>query len=336
MAKANLVRHDHDDRLILHQLDRQDHRLDFQEAVATGLAHSPKSIPPKFFYDARGSELFEEITRLPEYYPTRTETALLERHRDEILAFGGERIGLVELGSGSSTKTRLLLDRLTQRQAEVEYSPIDISPSIVAENGKLLLDDYPGLRVSGLICDYHDAMEALGKDHPHPRLFLFFGSSLGNFDPEEAVVLLEQVRAAMDDGDRFLLGVDLAKDPEILEAAYNDAKGVTAAFNLNLLTHINTALGGHFDPDRFRHHAFFNEAESRIEMHLVSQESQIVPIEAIGRSFSFLQGETIHTENSYKFSLSGLDASCREAGLHREAQWLDDRRWFVLALLAKG
>ncbi|MCZ6627680.1 MAG: L-histidine N(alpha)-methyltransferase [SAR324 cluster bacterium] len=334
MAVPKFVRQQHHERLVLHETERKDHRQDFLEAVGEGLASLPKQIPPMFFYDERGSELFEQITKTPEYYPTRTEAMILERNAADIIRNAGQELGLVELGSGSSSKTRLLLDVLTERQGRLRYTPIDISPTIVVEHGTKLLDDYPELHVNALICDYHQALQVLSEPQQEPRLFIFLGSSICNFGPKEAAALLREIGVAMGRADRLLLGMDLRKDRAVLEAAYDDAQGVTAAFNLNLLTHINRELGGNFDPSHFRHLAFFNDQESRIEMHLESQQSQLVHIDALQRSFTFLDGETIHTENSYKHDQSSLDALYEKTGLRRVGRWMDERSWFTLDLLS--
>ncbi len=322
------------DRLKLYRFSEGAHVRDFIEAVQTGLSDSPKWLPPKFFYDERGSELFEQITQTPEYYPTRTAALILDRFAPEILDAAGNPEELLELGSGSSAKTRLLLDLLTRRQGDLEYTAIDISPTIVAENGAKLLEDYPDLTVRGLIGDYHQAMEALRGGGDAARLFLFLGSSLGNYSPGEAQNLLAEIGAAMGDADRLLLGLDLKKEKAVLEAAYNDARGVTAAFNLNVLAHINAALGGDFDLEGFSHRAFFNEAESRIEMHLVSGTEQTVRVEAAEMDFSFQAGETIHTENSCKYDGAALDRLYEGTGLARVGRWNDPRKWFALDLLA--
>ena len=333
MSKPQLVRREHDDRLTMLRLALRDYQQEFREDVAEGLSRSPKQIPPKYFYDERGSQLFEQITATPEYYPTRTEAAILAKYAEAIIAAAGGAAALVELGSGSSTKTRLLLDIMAQRRDSLRYIPIDISPSIVLEHGRRLLDEYPLLRVSALICDYARAMEELAKTHDETRLYLFLGSSIGNFTPGDAEALLRNVASAMVDGDSLLLGIDLVKEEETLNRAYNDAAGVTAAFNLNVLAHINDALGGHFELERFRHQAFFNVAESRIEMHLESLENQIVPIDALKRSFSFTTGETINTEYSYKFNPESMEKFYQGTDLKRVNHWVDANNWFALDLL---
>lgn len=336
MAKQNFVSSNHHDRMKLRELDRTDFMTDFMEGVREGLSASPKRLAPKFFYDERGSRLFEEITHAPEYYPTRTEAGILRRFAEDIVRAVGGGLGLVELGSGSSTKTRLLLDALTEEQGELTYTPIDVSPTIVIEHGKQLLEDYPLLQVNALICDYHQAMEVLKEPEDSPRLILFLGSSLCNYPLEEAAALLREIAIAMGRKDRLLLGMDLKKDRSILEAAYNDAGGATARFNLNVLQHINDALGGHFDLSLFLHKAIYSEEEGRIEMHLESLESQIVRIDALERSFTFRKGETIHTESSYKHDPEVLNALYAGTGLKKVGRWTDDKGWFALDLLASS
>ena len=334
MGKSPLVRKLYHDRLELHRLDSDDTIADFKNEVARGLSATPKRIPPKFFYDERGSELFEQITKTEEYYPTRTETWILDRYNRDIIQASGQHPTLVEFGSGSSAKTRLLLDILAESSEELVYIPIDISPSIVHEHSQKLLEDYANLNIRGLICDYQHALDELSRHTQSPKLFLFLGSTIGNFEPDQASEFLAAVQAAMGAQDHLLLGVDLVKAPEILNRAYNDAGGVTAAFNLNLLARINRELGGRFDLNRFRHRAFFNEVESRIEMHLESLGDQKIEIEALGSEFSFAGGETIHTENSYKYNYLSLERVIREAGLRIRHVWHDPEQWFALNLLA--
>ncbi|MCZ6749000.1 MAG: L-histidine N(alpha)-methyltransferase [SAR324 cluster bacterium] len=333
VAHSPLLRKQYHERLVLHHLDHRDLREEFRQEVEQGLSASPKRIPPKFFYDRRGSELFEKITKTEEYYPTRTEAGILAASAREIVEAAGTELTLIEFGSGSSTKTRLLLDVLTARQEQVEYVPIDISPTIVQEFGPLLLERYGNLEIRGLITDYHHAIEELNAHPRKARLFLFLGSSLGNFSPDEAHHFLSEVGAALEPQDRLLLGVDLIKQPEILDRAYNDSAGVTAAFNLNLLTRINRELRGHFDLSRFRHLAFFNKAHSRIEMHLESLEDQTVRIDEFGRSFSFARKETVHTENSHKYDYATLTDLFGGAGMTLLGRWCDPDEWFALNLL---
>ena len=334
MTRPNLVRRKYHERLVLDIMEKSDAREDFRADVELGLSSSPKSIPPKYFYDEQGSRLFEQITRLEAYYPTRTEASILSDHGLEVIDAMGEAVTIVELGSGSSTKTRLLLDILAHRQQRVDYIPIDISPTVVTQFGEQLLADYPMLHIRGLICDYHQALDALKEEPGQRRLFLFLGSSLGNYHPHQATELLQEIRAAMADHDRLLLGLDLKKDPEVLHLAYNDPEGVTAAFNLNLLERINRELEGRFELERFAHKALYNLEEGRIEMYLESMMHQLIPIKAMGRSFSFRQGETIHTENSYKFDRQRLENILGQCDLKIERQFLDHRQWFSVNLIA--
>ncbi|MCH8075820.1 MAG: L-histidine N(alpha)-methyltransferase [SAR324 cluster bacterium] len=334
MTRPNLVRRKYHERLVLDIMEKSDAREDFRADVELGLSSSPKSIPPKYFYDEQGSRLFEQITRLEAYYPTRTEASILSDHGLEVIDAMGEAVTIVELGSGSSTKTRLLLDILAHRQQRVDYIPIDISPTVVTQFGEQLLADYPMLHIRGLICDYHQALDALKEEPGQRRLFLFLGSSLGNYHPHQATELLQEIRAAMADHDRLLLGLDLKKDPEVLHLAYNDPEGVTAAFNLNLLERINRELEGRFELERFAHKALYNLEEGRIEMYLESMMHQLIPIKAMERSFTFRQGETIHTENSYKFDRQRLENILGQCDLKIERQFLDHRQWFSVNLIA--
>lgn len=333
MTRSALLMEHKNDRFSLRVLDQEDHRDDFKKAVSLGLAQKTKSIPPMFFYDEAGSVLFEEITEAEEYYPTRTEAKILSGNIKEILAHVGERFSLVELGSGSSTKTRVVLDGMAETQNSIEYTPIDISPTAIEENGVMLIEDYPTLWINALACDYHQALSELGQSHPQPRMFMFLGSSLGNFPPEEAVDLIVAVRKAMVPGDRFLLGLDMVKEADVLTAAYNDEKGATARFNLNLLVRINEELKGNFNLADFRHHAFFNEKEHRVEMHLESLKEQMVVIGELGQRFSFKKGETIHTEFSHKYTLPRLQEIVEKGGMILEKTWQDDKGWFSLAML---
>ena len=333
MSTTQLSRKKFHERLVLVIIEVEDSRRAFRDDVERGLGNSPKAIPPKYFYDDRGSRLFEEITELEEYYPTRTEAAILAEHGTAIVEAAGEGLTLVELGSGSSSKTRLLLDILAGRQERVDYVPIDISPTVVTEFGEKLLADYPSLYIRGLICDYHRALGELKGEHGQRKLFLFLGSSLGNYTPGQSVRLLRIIREAMEPDGRLLLGLDLKKDPDILQRAYDDGKGTTAAFNLNLLTRINRELKGRFEPERFAHRAFYNPEEGRVEMHLESLIAQIVPIEALNLRVPFTKGETIHTENAYKFDRPGLEEILAQCGLTLSRQWLDGQGWFSLNLI---
>lgn len=302
------------------------------QAVAEGLRDKPKRLPTHLLYDHRGSELFEQITELPEYYPTRTERAILEAHADDIIEAAGSGLSIVEFGSGSSTKTRLLIEAAFRRQPTLGYAPIDISADFLRQSSQTLLDDYPGLQVKALAGEYFDATTAMPA-HNGPRLIVFLGSNIGNLTREESVDFLNRVRREMQPDDRLLVGIDLEKSPAVLEAAYNDAQGVTAAFNRNLLRRVNTELDGHFELDCFRHAASYDPHEARVEMRLVSMGEQHVSIDAIGETFDFHDGEYIHTEWSHKYTPARFSSLAKPAGLEIEHCWTDAREWFALVML---
>ena len=308
-------------------------RADFAGDVRAGLTARPRRLPCLYFYDERGSRLFEEICELPEYYLTRTERALLQAHADELAAGLGGPVDLVDLGSGNSGKTRLVIEALLRRQGRLRFIPVDISSSMLRDSSLALVETYPGLEVLAVAGEYHDGLDYLEAEGGPPRLVLWLGSNVGNFTPAEAVDFLRRLGGAMRPGDALLIGIDLRKDPAILVAAYDDAGGVTARFNLNLLARVNRELGGRFDLDAFAHEARWNEAEGRMEMHLRSLRRQSVRIEALGLDLSFAEGETIHTENSYKHSLQGIEELAAEAGFAIEEQWLDGARRFSLTLM---
>jgi len=308
-------------------------RQSFQEAVKEGFSADQKWMDPRFLYDRRGSELFEEITRQPEYYPYRAEREILETNAEEITSSLGSDGALVEFGSGNAEKTRILLRAVLRRTGEGQFVPIDISADFLEEAARDLLNTFDGLRVTPVAGTYRSALEHL-PERTDNRLFLFLGGSIGNFEPEEARDLLSAIQRVMAPGDRLLLGFDRLKEPEVIEAAYNDREGVTAAFNKNLLRRINRELGGSFDLDQFRHNAPFVPKKSRIEMRLVSRTDQQVPVEALDRVFSFDAGEIIHTENSYKFEIEDMVKLCEEAGLRRDDLWQDKERRFCAIRLA--
>lgn len=297
---------------------------DFAAAVHRGFSAQPKAIPAKFFYDRRGSELFEQICELPEYYPTRTEVALLERHADEIAAAIGGQAALIEFGAGALRKVRLLLDALPDLRA---YLPIDISGEHLNANAQILAAEHPGLTVAPVVADFTAPFDLPDLPAGARRVGFFPGSSIGNFTPAEARTFLQRA-ARMLSGGGLLIGVDLVKDPAILHAAYNDAAGVTAAFNLNLLHRINAELGSDADPDGFAHYAFYQPQLQRIEMHLVSRRAQAVRVEGV--RYDFAAGESIHTENSCKYTLAGFRQLAEQAGFHAKAVWRDPDRLFSL------
>lgn len=298
---------------------------DFAAAVHDGLRRRPKAIPSKFFYDEAGSRLFEQICDLPEYYPTRTEIALLERQAGAIAAMIGADAELIEFGAGSLRKVRLLLDALERPRA---YLPIDISGPHLLAHAAALAKDYPDLAVIPVPADYTASLRLPPPQSGARRRVGFFpGSTIGNFTPDEALAFLRHA-ARLLQGGGLLLGVDLVKAPEILHAAYNDSQGVTAAFNRNLLHRINRELGGDFVPERFAHYAFYQPELRRIEMHLISRAAQSVAIG--GAHYDFAEGESIHTENSYKYSLPGLRRLAEQAGFRSTAVWCDPQRLFSL------
>jgi L-histidine Nalpha-methyltransferase len=298
--------------------DRGSVAAEFAADVVRGLSQTPKSLPCRWFYDARGSELFERITELPEYYPTRCETEILRRLAPELAARVPAHSLLVEFGSGSSRKTEILLEALPELAG---YAPIDVSESALGEAQRRLARHFPALRVLPTVGDFSAAPRLPAGLAKTPRLGFFPGSTIGNFQPAEAQKLLAGFGATLGPGARLLVGVDLRKPVERLLAAYDDARGVTAAFNLNLLQRINTELGGNFDLSAFRHEAAWNERESRIEMHLVSRREQTA--RALGYAFAFKAGERIHTENSYKHTLQGFRELAARAGWRGLEAWTD-------------
>jgi dimethylhistidine N-methyltransferase len=290
--------------------------------VLDGLSRPQKWIPPKFFYDRRGSQLFDAITELPEYYPTRTEIRILAQHGAAIADYLGKKALLLELGSGSSLKIRTLLEALEP----AVYVPVDISREHLLASARDLADSFPGLTVRAICADYSLPFDLPFEDARLGRAAFFPGSSIGNFDPGDAVRFLQRVASLVGAGGRVLVGVDLIKDRARLEAAYNDRKGVTADFNLNLLQRVNRELEADFDLDEFDHRASFNEGSGRVEMHLISRTSQEVKV--AGERFTFREGESIHTENSYKYSIEGFrDLACT-AGLEPEQVWTDPEDLF--------
>lgn len=307
---------------------------DFGPIVAAGLTAAHKHLPCRFFYDARGSELFEEICELPEYYLTRTESRILADSADEITARFPDPITLVELGSGSSTKTRIVIEAFLRRHGGLRYVPVDISRTMLEESSLSLIESYQGLSIIAIAAEYKEGLRELGSQSRGAKLILWLGSTLGNLSREEAPAFLKGVCATMEARDRLLIGIDLRKDRRVLEAAYNDERGVTAEFNRNVLARINSELGGRFDLSTFRHEAPYNEELGRIEMYLASTCAQRVPIEGLGLDIELAAGERIHTENSYKYSHGEIEELGRLSGLALEHQWFDDERRFSLNLFA--
>jgi dimethylhistidine N-methyltransferase len=307
-------------------------------AVREGLTARPKRLPAWLFYDDAGSRLFDAITELPEYYLTRTERDILMAHAAAIIAqaAAGARLRVVELGAGSADKTRLLLKAATELQGAVLYEPVDVSASALEGARERIEREIDSVTVTPRVMDYtHGDGSRL---HLGPvvaqerRLVVYIGSSIGNFEPHQAAKLLRRVRAGLRTGDGLLLGVDLAKEDSILLAAYDDAAGVTAAFNRNLLVRLNRELDAEFELEAFEHCALWNGARSRIEMHLNSLDAQRVHVGALGLTVDFAAGESIHTENSYKYRPGQAEALLAEAGFRAEATWTDARGWFAVCL----
>jgi dimethylhistidine N-methyltransferase len=299
--------------------------------VVKGLTQIPKSLPPRYFYDDRGSELFEQICQLPEYYLTRTEIKILEEYAGEITSITGA-CEIVELGSGSSTKTRILLDAYKQQGLPLRYLPIDVSAGMLETSARQLLKDYLSLHVHAIAGTYESALQQLIPKQLPNRMICFVGSSLGNLNEHECDIFFSQITDALNVGEYFLLGVDLQKPKDILEAAYNDSQGVTAAFNINMLQHLNRLFEGNFDTTEFEHKAFYNETEHQIEMHLVSKRSQSVQLRTFNLSVDFAEGESIRTEISRKFDLDNIQQELASKNLVAKKVWTDANEWFGLLL----
>ncbi|MBM3343451.1 MAG: L-histidine N(alpha)-methyltransferase [Betaproteobacteria bacterium] len=304
----------------------------FLDDALAGLAQPRKALAPKYFYDARGSELFEAICELPEYYPTRTELAMMQAHaRDMAHRLGPETL-LIEYGAGSGRKTRVLIEAL----APAAYVAIDISRSALTQCAAQLAAAYPAVKIAAVCADYSRPLELPRIDgiSPRRRVIYFPGSTIGNFTRADALAFLRHAHALAGEGGAMLVGVDLKKDPARLHAAYNDAQGITAAFNLNLLARINRELNGDFNLAAFEHHAFYNQGKGRIEMHLKSRIEQTVNI--AGRAFTFRAGETLHTENSCKYTIEEFQQLARQAGFTPEHSWCDEQRLFSVHYLGVG
>jgi L-histidine N-alpha-methyltransferase len=316
---------------------------EFANDVARCLASKTKYLSPKYLYDKVGSQLFEQICLQPEYYLTRTEASILNKHAPLISKLAGSNIKIIELGSGSSSKTAILLSYLSSQKKRIYYFPIDISSSILTESERKLKSQFPNASIIGIRSDYETGIDraaaecmAIGsnKNIPYTNLVLFLGSSIGNFELKEAQSLLRSVREKIHTNDFLLIGFDLQKEESVLNAAYNDKAGMTAKFNLNLLARINRELGGNFELRKFEHCAFYSHERHRIEMHLVSKTDQQLYIGALGKTFAIRKGESIHTENSYKYSLNQIAALAEDCGFTVEKNFTDEKRWFDLALFS--
>lgn len=299
----------------------------FERDLLAGLRETPKRAPCKYFYDEEGSRLFEEICRLPEYYQTRTELALLEKHAVEIAGLLGRYAELVEFGAGELHKVRILLDALDRPYA---YTPIDISGEYLTRVGRDLASRYPDLRVRPVVADFTETITIPHHEFGVPRTGFFPGSTIGNFEPADAVRLMRTMSKPLHGGG-LLIGIDLVKEPAILHAAYNDAARVTDAFNKNLLARANRELGADFDLDAFDHYAFYNPVCMRVEIYLVSRKDQQAQV--AGGSFTFAKGEAIHTENSHKYTIGSFTELAAEAGLDVKRVWSDRHEWFALLWL---
>ncbi|MEW2519882.1 L-histidine N(alpha)-methyltransferase [Actinacidiphila alni] len=297
--------------------------------VLGGLATAPRTLPPKWFYDKRGSDLFEQITRLPEYYPTRAEQEILTRRAPEIAALT-RAATLIELGSGSSRKTRLLLDALTAGGTLARYAPLDVSASALEEAGEAIVRDYPGLRVAATVADFEQGLAL--SDEPGPRLLAFLGSTIGNFDAAQRRAFYRTLALSLTSDDVLLLGADLVKDTGVLIRAYDDAAGVTAEFNKNVLHVLNRELGADFEPDAFEHVAVWNTEHERVEMHLRSRAAQTVKVRDLDLSLDLAAGEDLRTEISCKFRRESLTAELKEGGFTVRHWWTDPQSRFALLL----
>ena len=306
----------------------------FAEEISSSLSRDSKFISPKFFYDKKGSDLFEKICSTSEYYPTRTEISILKQLQHELPSFLDDDVRLVELGSGSSVKTRLLLDILTS-QNKIEYFPIDIS-EILAESSEQLLSDYDDLTITGIIDTYEGGLEFLKTYDKKKNLIIFLGSSYGNFSPIDGYKFLEKVYSTMKPGDLFLIGLDLVKEKIILESAYNDSQKITAEFNLNVLSRINDELDADFNLDNFSHHAIYNQKDQRIEMYLKSLGEQSVVISKSNLKLMLDKDDLIHTEYSHKYRLSEIHDLLDDVGFELKHTWLDEKKHFSLTLVSKN
>jgi L-histidine Nalpha-methyltransferase len=328
--------------LLIHNNEGSIINDEFAKEVAKGLNDKQKHISPKFFYDKKGSKLFEEICMQPEYYLNRIESQILKNSVDEILKIiGGQEISVIELGNGNSLKTRILLGPFLAKLKLVSYFPIDVSLKMLKKSIGDLFREYANLQIYGICSDYVSGLVKINEftklksKIPSKKFIIFLGSSIGNFDPKEAMNFLHSVVKYVRKGDLLLIGIDLEKDKSILDRAYNDKKGITAKFNFNVLGRINRELDGEFNISNFEHKSFYNIHKHRIEMHLESKLDQQVRIGAIGKTFYFKKGETIHTENSYKYSLPRLNRLVKKAGLQVIRNFTDPNKQYTLILLKK-
>jgi dimethylhistidine N-methyltransferase len=315
-------------RLVLHDLAQRNGRAEFSNDIREGLSSNPKHLFPKYLYDQLGSRLFEAICEVNEYYLTRAEDEILRVHADDIVSAVQNCQTLIELGSGSAEKTRHLIEAFMRHRGELLYMPVDISLTALSESSHALLGSYPNLRITAYAADYYQALRALPSLGADPVMVLFLGSNIGNFQPEEAVDFLRAIRRVLRSNDFLLLGADLKKDPQILEAAYNDALGVTRAFIVNELEHINRELDANFDLWAFGLRSFYNEARGRVEVYLESLRAQSVEIRELKMKIDLAAGERIHVEDAYKYDLSDLESLGEETGFELHRTWLDRGKLF--------
>ena len=307
----------------------------FAEEISFSLSQDSKFINPKFFYDSKGSSLFESICLLPEYYPTRTELGILKNLESDLLPYLDEETKLVELGSGASVKTRVIIDIFTKLQLKTDYFPIDIS-EILTESSEQLLKDYETLHITGIIDTYEGGLEFLKNYDKKKNLIIFLGSSFGNFTPNDGKIFLKNIFSTMKSGDLFLIGLDLVKDKHILESAYDDSADITAQFNLNVLSRINNELDGDFDLSKFSHYSTYNENDQRIEMNLKSLVSQSVIISKSNLLLNLEKNELIHTEYSHKYNVNQIKQILCDTGFEIKKMWLDEKKYFSLTLVSKN
>jgi len=323
-----------DKRLCYYEPSRDKLQKTFAQELSSSLDQKQKSIHPKFFYDKKGSQLFEEICKLPEYYLTRTEIGILTQLYDKLPSHLNGDFRLVELGSGSSKKTRILLSILERLYKHIEYFPIDIS-KILKESSTILLDDYENLHITGIIDNYESGLEFIKNYDNKKNLIAFLGSSFGNFDYEHGLKFLQKINSSMKKNDLFLIGLDLAKDKTVLERAYNDSQDVTAKFNLNVLSRINSELDSDFNIRKFAHHAIYNESQSRVEIYLRSLENQTVNISKASMTLQIKQNELIHTENSCKYTIPKIKEMLSTTGFQIRDVWYDEKQHYCLVLFSK-
>ena len=320
-----------DERLVIHDLASQAVRTSFAEDVHEGLLSQPRHLFPKYFYDELGSQLFEAICLLPEYYLTRAENEIMASHADEMVAEVGSPLRLLEMGSGSASKTRRIIEAILKEQGKLLYTPIDISAYALETSSRVLLQAYPRLSINAFASDYYNGLKAFGSSATRSAgrtLALFLGSNIGNFDRKEAVTFLQALRSVLAPDDALLLGADLKKEREVLLAAYDDSLGVTAAFNLNLLARINRELDADFNLRAFRHTVVYDEDAGRIEIYAESLRAQTVRVGKLDIEIRFEEGERIHTENSYKYDMADLSALAAETGFTLSRTWLDSMKRF--------